>query len=292
MRCKYEYRAFIDKRYFNDEVLIDYLIKNNISYKIKEIKVCGDQLIKFDLYSTTKDIDKHQVELKKLMHVHDSEPSISWEYTEKEIESAKLLWIWPRSQSVDMDERFLDDTFEFSCEFTAIDGTPAFKHMKQVGFIHIEREPNIKTKTAFWFESIGNAKIFTDIRVAELVKNAQLKDVELKNVYIKKDVLSKNIFQLTTSNIITENCIIFDPNEKVCKCRMCGKKQYVIHGDYQLRLDFSKIKVGSDLYITEEIFEEGFAHSLYIISQRFYQLLKQYNLHRGLIVQPVVESNS
>ena len=63
----------------------------------------------------------------------------------------------------------------------------------------------------------------------------------------------------------------------------------MIDNTYRLPLDFSKIKQGEDFYMTERIFHEGIAEPLYIISQRFYQLLKKNKFIRNIRFIPVLD---
>ena len=94
---------------------------------------------------------------------------------------------------------------------------------------------------------------------------------------------------MTSPNILEKECIGIGFGEKIETCPKCGKEQYAIDNAYQLHLDFSKIKEQGDLYMTERIFGYGIAYSLYLISQRFYRLLKEENLAGGITFSPVVD---
>ena len=83
--------------------------------------------------------------------------------------------------------------------------------------------------------------------------------------------------------------IEFGHNEKLRHCPVCGKEQFFIDDAYQLHLCFSDLDVLSDLYKTERIFGDRIPYPVYIISQRFYQLLKSNKLASNVTFVPVVD---
>lgn len=145
------------------------------------------------------------------------------------------------------------------------------------------------TQTAFWTEDTGLAERFADYRVYNLVKENFLNGIEFKKVMDKKGVYSETLYQMTSTNILGSECIGKGYGEEKEICHICGREQYCIDNAYQLHLDFSKIDLQSDLYMTERIFGPGISYPLYIISQRFYQLLKQNKLAGGVTFEAVAE---
>ena len=141
--------------------------------------------------------------------------------------------------------------------------------------------------TAFWASDDGGWEVFTDSRVLALAKENNLIGVDYSNVFLKKGGISQNLFQLTPKNIIKRESIGKGYLEKVEKCPGCGKDIFIIGSGYQLHLDYSKIDLQSDLYVTERVFGDGMPFHLHLISQRFYQLLKQNNLVGSLTLSPV-----
>ena len=71
---------------------------------------------------------------------------------------------------------------------------------------------------------------------------------------------------MTSSNILKKEDIVWGYGEKIEKCPMCGKEQYV----------------------TERLFSEGFARPIYVISQKFYRLLVENKLDKNISFCPVV----
>ena len=120
------------------------------------------------------------------------------------------------------------------------------------------------------------------------IKN-ELIGVQFKNVMLRKGMYSEKLFQLSSDKVLGKECIGIGFGEKILTCPKCGKEQYCIEDAYQLHLDFSRLREISDLYVTESVFGEGIARPLYIISQRFYQLLKEANLASRITFSPVVD---
>lgn len=262
-----------------------YLKEKNIRYQKYECDVTGDRLV-FSVWSNNKNYKTILNELEKL-NVRD--PLVFVTYTPTEINNANLLVMTPKKQAIDIINN--EEAYKFSCEWISSVGIEKAHHMEQIGTFVIRKEPSTKKSTAFWSEDTGFAELFTDKRVYELVKEHSLQGIRFENVMNKKGIYSENIFQIKSPNIITRDLIEMGHGERKEICHICGKEQFFINNIYQLHLDFSKLEVQSDLYMTERMWGEGIAYPLYIISQRFYRLLKQNKLAGGITVSPVVEVN-
>lgn len=55
-----------------------------------------------------------------------------------------------------------------------------------------------------------------------------------------------------------------------------------------MHLNGKRIDLNMDLFVTDTLFGEGPGWRNYIISQKFYRLLKKYNLVGGLNLSPVI----
>lgn len=276
---RYEYSFFEIHR----PELVEWLENNRISYQIDG----GGNLptfIKFTLWSNNTRIDDYLAQL-EAMCVRRLD--INAEYTSSEILNAKLLMINSKKQCIDILNH--EEAYRRSCMWTNPYGISKVGHEEQQDLFVIANEPSTKTKTAFWHEDTGLAELFTDYRVFDLVKQNQLDGIDLKNVLLKIGKYSDKIYQMTSPNIINRKCIDFGHGEKKLNCPICGKEQFFINGAYQLHLYYNQIQVQSDLYVTERIFGEGIPEPLYLISQRFYRLLKENKLTGNLIISPVAE---
>ena len=137
--------------------------------------------------------------------------------------------------------------------------------------------------------STGFGELFTDSRVVNLAKEAGLTGIQFHNVFLKNRKISEKIFQATSENVLGNELIGKGYGERKIVCSMCGKVQYYVDNAYQLHLDFDSIPVKSDFYMTERLFGEGQAYPLYLISQKFYRLLKENNLTGNLTIAPVAD---
>lgn len=263
--------------------LVDWLNKNGISYYVNG----GGRLpvfINFALWSDNHNVHEYLSQLKAM---HIVRTTIEVEYTTFELSKAEFLMINSQKQSVEIINP--DAAYLYFCTWISSRGTRKINHCEQKAPFQIAKEPSTKTRTAFWHEDTGTAELFTDYRVAELVKQNHLVGVELKNVILKNGNLSENIFQITSPHKLKKDCLGLGFGEERWCCPMCGKEQFIIDAAYQLHLDLSRIDVESDLYVTERIFGQGRPFPLYLISQRFYQLLKANKLAGNLIVSPVAD---
>lgn len=258
--------------------LVDFLEKNRICYELTE------DILSFSIWDDSENAAEI---INKLAEIVVREPIVLVEYSEKEISSAELIWITPKKQNIDIING--KEAYLSTCKYTDFIGMTRTKHMQQIGLFAVAKEPSMKKRTAFWAESTGFSVLFADFRVRNLVKDNALSGVVFNNVLLKNRSYSEKLFQMTSDNVLGRQCIGTGYGEKIISCRFCGKEQFVIETSYQLHMDFSKIGKKSDMYVTEQIFGDGIASPLYIISQQFYQLLKKANLAGGITVSPVVD---
>ena len=260
--------------------LTEFITSKNIKYKRTEFED-GTVYIIFSLYSTTPNIDAYLEELKGKRIT----PSINREYSEKDLNNAKLLIIRPYKYFFDIINE--DEAFEYSCLCPTIMGGTTYVHETQVGPIAVRKEPTPNKKTAFWCSSTGGEEVFVDHRIYNLAKENDLRGLQFNDVLVKKNV-SKNIFQLTTERTIDKSKIATGYGERIFKCPACGREEYMIEKSlYELHLDFDQISLDSDLYMTTGLRSRGCPLPKYLISQRFYQLLKTNKLTGNIAFTPV-----
>lgn len=259
--------------------LEDFLKTNGIKHTLETI---GDRnLVIFKFYSTTPNANAYLEELKKKWIT----PLVDTEYSEKDLNSAKLLDIRPYKYFFDIVNE--DEAFQYSCLCRTVVGGTTYVHEKQVANIAVKKEPALNTRTAFWCTSTGGPEVFVDKRIHQLAVENDLCGLRFDHVFVRKKV-SENIFQLTTDHIIDKAKIGTGYGERIFKCPACGKEEYLIErGLYVLHLDYSKIEMDSDLYMTEGIRSWGCHLPRYLISQRFYQLLKANKLTGNIDFTPV-----
>ena len=280
MRYNYYYCLEMNPR------LIDLLEANKIRYKIHEYQCFGSTDVTFSLWSSSANAETLVEKLSEFC-VKGPSPIISIEYSKADLERSRLLVIMPKKQKIEITN--MKDSFEFSCERVDSFGIHRVKHMRQIGTLAIAKEPPTETKTALWSSDYGFSEIYADHRVYDLVTSSSLSGINFEKVILKNGTYSNKLYQMTTQHLITKEMISLGHGEKIEKCRMCGKEQFIIDRLYQLHLNNLETIPDSDFYVTDRIFYEGIAEPLYIISQRFYRLLKQNNLTGSVYFSPVVE---
>lgn len=279
MKIGYHYGSFYK------EEIETWLISHNIKHEISG----GDftpKCIYFTVWSTTKDCDVLLEELHKMALL---KPSACAYYAEKDLAAATLLEIRPKSIKMCINNE--DESFRYDCKWSYMaDRFEIHKanHKEQIGVIMIAKEPPAKTKTVFWGPDDGGRIIFADKKVFDLAQKENLTGILFQDVLLKNRKPSERVFQMLAEHIIRRGDIATGKGEKEETCQMCGKKQYVLSNIYQLHLHDSPVYRENDFFATERIFGEGIAQPIYIISQRFYQLLKQNKYTAQVDFVPVI----
>lgn len=282
MRYRYYYCEKTSER------LIDYLTVESIKYNVTEGISAGKYacpaLVSFNIWADDKNAEQHMQALNEISRFG---PTKYAEYSSRDYSKATYLMMRPKSQSVEIVNP--DEAFQYSCQWINSVGMHLRKHEKQIGPVTISKEPDIRKSTAFWSEDTGFSVFFASKPVVELVEAHNLVGVLFKNVKLRKGNDSVNIFQMTSPNIIMQDCIELKNLKMVETCRICGKEQFFLDHAEQLHVDFSKVPIQSDLYVTEDIFGNGEPEPLFIVSQKFYQLLNENKLARNVVFTPVMD---
>lgn len=278
---RYKYYFFSTYR----SPLKEWLEEKKIRYKI--VEGVGRDFVCFSIWSDMEQVNEMLAELKKMPQVLD--PHVSLEFSAVEMAQAKLFEVRSKKQCVDITNHL--EAYSYTCKYKNAFGNIRARHKEQTGLLAIAKEPSSKTQTAIWCpDTAGYEELFVDQRIVDLVRENQLNGIEFKNVKLKNGSFSERIFQMVPTDRIGRDCISTGHGEKVSTCPVCGKEQYFISDANQLHLYFDKLPEDCDLYMTERIFgEEGLGFPIYVMSQRFYQLLKKNKLAGSMIFTPVVE---
>lgn len=270
---------------FYKEEIETWLISHNIKYETSD-GVFFQRCLYFTIWSTTNNCDAL---LKELHNMARLRPSACAYYSPKDLSVAPLLEIRPKSLKMCIEN--IDESFRYDCQWSHMaDRFEIHKayHKEQIGTIMITKEPSVTTKTVFWGPDDGGAIIFADKKVVDLALQENLKGILFQDVLLKNRKPSERIFQMLAEDIVQQGDIAWGKGEKEEVCRMCGKKQYALSNTYQLHLYDDPVYREKDFFSTERIFGEGIAQPIYIISQRFYQLLKQNKFTAQVNFVPVV----
>lgn len=277
MRYKYYYCLI------SNSELLAYLDSNKIRYKLTG-GILTPEFVKFSLWSSSKSTMSIVNDLKIIFQ---EEPLVFVEYTDSELSQAKLLTMQPQKECIEIINS--REAFECSCVRVDAFGMTRTRHMRQVDLLTIAKEPSAKSKAVFWTSDTGFSEIYVNQCVRELVSSNNMLGVDFLQIRRKDGKYCDNLFQMTSQNSILQECIAFGYGEQRLLCPMCGKEQFYIDNTFQLHLSHLNALPKSDLYITERIWGEGIPYPMYLISQHFYQLLKQQGFTSSVTFSPVVE---
>lgn len=280
MRYKYYYCKLIRPD------LIDYLNQNQIKYELWGPAGVPKYTI-FSLWSSSPSTESH---IKSIEALCGYTPLTFLEFTKKDFEQAKFMVIRSKNQTIDIING--KSAYITSCEWIDLQGHIRANHICSIGTICIEKEPPIKSNTALWLHSTGFSVFFADYRVRDMVIANNLSGVEFKEIFKKDGTVSDKLYHMTTNHVVPTEVVGFGHGEKISKCPLCGKERYFGGTAYQLHLDCSKISTEIDFYRTESIWGEEITEPKYIISQRFYRLLKENGLAGKVVFEPVVDISS
>lgn len=273
IRCQYV-------QYYN-ETLENILKENKIPYCIIGNDVNMQKMLKFFVYEGTAEYDS----IDKYVEHNSINPLRSVEYTKVELEDAQLLSIRPTKQCIEIVN---DETaFEYSCVYKGSDGLERRSHCKQVDVLQIRREPKLSRNTTFYSIDTGFSELFADSRVFELSQKCDIRGMKFAPVKLRNGHNSDTFFQVFSEHVFGLDDIITGNGEEIISCPLCGKHQLVIDNAYQLSLSVRAESLSEDFYMTAPVFGEGQAEPIYIISQRFYRILRENALLGNLIIAPV-----
>lgn len=273
---RYQHYYFCKK---NPQILT-WLETNRIKYHFRVDFVC------FHVYSDQSNSAIQFKEIEKMSGMIG--PIITVEFTPKELATAEYLMITPRKQVISIINT--PEAYRFSCTRITEAGFEKSYHAEQVSLFAIAKEPSCKTQTAFWSPDNAFDELFTDYRVRNLAEENSMEGIVFKNVLLKNGLVSEKIYQMTTENTISQTQIELGHGEKEYCCPICGKQKFFIDNAYQLHLNLQDLKLQGDLYKTERIFGERLPEPVYIISQKFYRLLKSTKLLSNVTLVPVVDT--
>lgn len=266
--------------------LEEFLQSHSVRYKYHDHKMLAPDQITFSLYTDDPRFDTIE---KKLMEQHHRAVARYLEFTDEELSSARYLWLWPRKQQIEISNE--KQAYQETCQRLNQYGNPLPAHRTQITDFLIRKEPSTKSNTAFWNEKYGFAELFTDWRVVALVEAHNMKGIGFRSVKIKKDIDSDTIFQVVSEEKVCTSNIVLGYGEREIICPICRNKRYYIDagGSYQLHVLSTQNWNGLDFLMTEKIWGDGAMFPIYIISQKFYRLLREHNLAGGVAFYPIAE---
>lgn len=265
------------KEIFSEQLsdsLLALLNKEGIKYTVIELAV---PRVYFSLY-------RDQQNFSAFSDISEAECRVAIaEYSQAELNASEWLVFYPKHNRVEIINS--DESFLYTCGSVEEN---RFHHREQVGTIRISSDIKWKQGQYFLASDTGFSEIYTNKAVAELIASAGVKGCRFADIVDRKGLLCANTFQLLTDAVLDESSFAFGYGEKLDICPRCGKRQYYYDGTYQLRIYRSALKEDVDFYMTPCLFGSGQAEPIYLISKRFYKLLKDNKMLRNTITTPVI----
>ena len=126
------------------------------------------------------------------------------------------------------------------------------------------------------------------MRIKKLSEEANLNGMNFGNILSKKGESVANLFLLDSPCKLPLEAVAPGHGETPYKCACCGRVALEFTNSYTLHLKAASIPDGTDFCMTDSFWGEGFSFPFYIISQRFYRLLKENKLTGGIRLSPVI----
>ncbi len=167
--------------------LLNYLTENRV--KAEEYKDGNYHVLTFKVYSNHRDFENV---MNTLHSMKMWESSVTAHYTQKELSSAKWLTLHACRQKIDVVNE--PDAYEYEYKWESETQFMRGNHVKQIVPFIIAKEPQMKSKTAFYCESTGFAERFADKRVYELVSDNMLSGVKWTEVLLRNGSSSENLY--------------------------------------------------------------------------------------------------
>lgn len=258
--------------------LISWLEDNKVKYEIIGNCESGFHKIFF-----TIDMDSDIVKSEKFTDFKFDTITVKLDFSRKEIEQAEWLVFRSSYQQVEIINR--EEVFRYSCYY---DNNKKAHHCEQIGKIKIRTELKWNTKSFMSGDDGSFSEMFTHRGVKESAENNHINGVSFINLVDKKGNELDNSFKIEADNILPIEAFNFNNGEKVYECPMCGKRQYCIPLAEQYHIKREYLDDAVDLYTTDYLFGDGMADRLYIMSHKFYSILKNNKYLKGLVVEPII----
>lgn len=281
------YNMRIKHHYYGEEKdsVIDFLDKNEITYKIYMLPESRKKMCTFDLYE-----DQHSYELLKhrflLLSGYESIKSI--EYSKKEIEDAE--WLTLRSMNTKVSWEYEDKTFRKTCSYKRLFMKNLYyRHSVQVDILSASKAIKWGVKQYFSGPNAADDFLFCSEKAKELL-NDTWEGLEFWPV--RKYNSTKyipDLYQLIFKDVLPIEAIA---GGKTIQCEGCGKKLMRFAGGiHKLELKKEYLNDPRKVYRTDDVLTDQLkgstSFSLNIVSREFYQYCEANQMNRGMIYEPI-----
>lgn len=278
MRIKHHYNIISSKKIY------DFIEKYDIQYD--KYYLHDDEYYSFDVF-------EDEIIYKKL-RIHFPIESIDlipeMVFSAEEIETAE--WYTISSNGAKVNWEFEEDSFRRTCPYKKLWFKDLYyRHTEQISFLHASKTINWGSRQFFTGPNSSDDYLFCSMRTKELLEKEKWGGLEIWPVKeLGSDKEIKNLFQIVFSTQIPVKGI-FGTHKK---CHQCGKEIVLTKDPYRYPLEISRdslcdqnyVYTTGDVLIRDRIHNETYSRN--IVSNKFYRYLKEKNMSRGLIFEPVI----
>lgn len=211
-------------------------------------------------------------------------------YEKTELENSEWLTIksewWHQYPEPRDNMAYMSTTYDSTeyCKGTD-NGYYCGKGLRQVHPFMMAKRPNWGARNFMMLNWVPD-ELFASLKACEILEDAGLLGFELWDVIDKKHISYENVKQVHIKTQLREG---LDPRavEQELVCPVCGFKKYIAKtGPIKLQKGlFDGLKC--DVVRTTEKFGEIGCDSIILVSQKFYNVVKENRIDRGLVFEPV-----
>ena len=271
MRIAYHYSA----PYPEYRQVIPLLESASIPYELDELRDPPKWFV-FDITNDSRIWERVKKEL-DVSYPGTKAPSCISQMLFDESELSGSPWLTVRSKFDRADPVCLEMTIEQKCCYITQKGDYRFSG-------HIEWGKN-------HFMSPFGGTLFTDDFGMNILTKEKMLGIEYRPAKKKStDEILPNIHQIVAKNILPNNTMIIKPGDcqTAWSCIHCRRERYILDQLYIVKLRKDELeRERSDIFMTEELFGIFNGAPVWIVSQRFYQVLKAHQMTRSLVFEPV-----
>jgi len=275
MRIKYRFAFNAD-----EADVINFLRKKNIEYEKSGFTVV------FELYEEHEKFN----EVKSYMESHNAIIIPNAVYARNEINSAQ--WLTIRSSWGNLYPQPEDDMKYISTTYDSVDycegNEPSYycrKGLIQKESFVLKKEPNWGSRNFMMLHWVAD-ELFMSPKAEDVLKSSNLKGFEIYNVLSKSKKELEGIKQIFVKTYLPEG-FSADSIERKLTCPKCNFTKYWPKTG---ALRFHKRifeGVQGDIVKTTDKFGETGCDSLILIAHKFYDVIKNAKLDRGLVFEPI-----
>ena len=205
-------------------------------------------------------------------------------FTKKEMDESEwyavqstFIWEYPQPE-----ESYMEWTYDSYCS-NCCNGS------RQKDYFRVKKEPKWGQRNFLMLNWIED-ELFISDRIVNILKTNELRGYRILDVHqSKKEVPMQHIKQLCVETILPPGLVNLEESiETTLRCRECGSVKYLATGrQFTFNKDVFR-DVNVDIIKSTEVFGDGFICArLILISKKFYKVLRDNKLDRGLEIQPI-----